>query len=194
METKYTGAVAPAVMLLAAATAGRWRLWPAAALAAAQVFISWEFLTALLYGQSHFLQSLRASSGSLMEKGSLIVLFFSYLGGVAPFLFVLGLAALGARRRWQAAAAAAVVAGFALIVLFDARVRRHSAAVAAAVRLPSTRRNGTFPAARSSSTSSRPAERPLWSWGETAVEPATTGAARCSCCSGWDWRRWRTTR
>ena len=35
MQTKYTGAVAPAVMLLAAATTGRWRLWPAAAVAAA---------------------------------------------------------------------------------------------------------------------------------------------------------------
>ncbi len=121
METKYTGAVAPAVMLLAAATARRWRLWPAAALAAAQVFVAWEFLIALLYGESHFLHSLWASSGSLMQKGSLVMVFFSYVGGTAPFLFVLGLAALGARRRWQAAAAALVVVGFALIVLFDAR-------------------------------------------------------------------------
>ena len=119
MQTKYTGAVAPAVMLLAAATARRWRLWPAAALAAAQVFAAWEFLIALLYGESHFLFSLRASAGSLGGKGALIVLFFSYLGGTAPFLFLLGLAALGARRRWQAAAAATVLAGFALIVLFD---------------------------------------------------------------------------
>src|SRR6202035_2434881 len=46
METKYTGALAPAVMLLAAATTGRWRLWPAAAVAAAQVFAAWEFLIA----------------------------------------------------------------------------------------------------------------------------------------------------
>ena len=121
METKYTGAVAPAVMLLAAATARRWRLWPAAALAATQVFVAWEFLIALLYGESHFLHSLWASSGSLMQKGSLVMVFFSYVGGTAPFLFVLGLAALGARRRWQAAAAALVVVGFALIVLFDAR-------------------------------------------------------------------------
>ncbi len=120
METKYTGAVAPAVMLLAAATMRRWRLWPAAALAAAQVFVAWEFLTALLYGESHFLHSFRGSSSSLMQKGSLVMVFFSYLGGTAPFLFVLGLAALGARRRWQAAAAAAVVVGFALIVLLDA--------------------------------------------------------------------------
>ena len=121
METKYTGTVAPAVMLLAAVTSRRLRLWPAAALAAAQVFLTWEFLIALLYGESHFLHSLRDGAGDLMTKGALVAIFFSYLGGTVPFLFVLGLAALGARRRWQAAAAAAVVAGFALIVLFSAQ-------------------------------------------------------------------------
>ncbi len=119
MQTKYTGAVAPAVMLLAAATTGRWRLWPAAAVAAAQVFLSWEFLIALLYGQSHFLLSLRASAGSILDKGALAAVFFSYLGGLAPFLVVLGMAALGVRRRWLAAAVVLVLAGFALIVLFD---------------------------------------------------------------------------
>ena len=120
METKYTGVVAPAVMLLAAATAGRWRLWPAAAVAAAQVFLSWEWLMALLYGRSHFLTSLRSASGSLLGKGALVAIFFSYLGGLAPFLVVLGMAALGMRRRWLAAAVGAIAAGFALIVLFDA--------------------------------------------------------------------------
>jgi dolichyl-phosphate-mannose-protein mannosyltransferase len=121
METKYTGAVAPAVMLLAAATTGRWRLWPAAALAAAQVFVTWELLIALLYGRSHFLQSLdTAAAYPLSGKGALFVLFFSFLGGTAPFLFVLGLAALGVRRRWLAAAVAVVLAGFALVALLDA--------------------------------------------------------------------------
>ena len=122
METKYTGAVAPAVMLLAAGDDGRWRLWPAAAMAAAsQVFLSWEFLIALLYGESHFLLSPpRPPPGRCAEKGALVTLFFSYLGGLAPFLVVLGLAALGVRRRWLAAASALILAGFALIVLFDA--------------------------------------------------------------------------
>ena len=121
METKYTGAVAPAAMLLAAATTGRWRLWPAAALIAAQVFGTWEFLTALLYGESHFLYSLREASGGLLSKGPLVMIFFSYLGGLLPFLFVLGLAALGARRFWLMLATAAVVAGYILIVLFSAQ-------------------------------------------------------------------------
>ncbi len=119
MQTKYTGVVAPAVMLLAAATTGRWRLWPAAAVAAAQVFLSWELLMALLYGQSHFLLSLRANAGSFLDKGALAALFFSYLGGLAPFLVVLGMAALGVRRRWLAAAVVLILAGFALIVLFE---------------------------------------------------------------------------
>jgi hypothetical protein len=121
METKYTGVVAPAAILLAAIAFRRWRLWPAAAVAAAQVFVTWEFLTAVLYGESHFLHSLRAASGgSLAVKGALAAPFFSYVGGLAPFLFLLGLAALGVRKRWLAAAAVGVVAGFALIVLFEA--------------------------------------------------------------------------
>jgi Dolichyl-phosphate-mannose-protein mannosyltransferase len=120
METKYTGALAPVVMLLAAATMGRWRLWPAAAVAAAQVFFTWEFLISLLYGKSHFLFFLRAGGGTLAQKGALASLFLSYLGGLAPLLIVVGLAALGARRRWLIAAVGVVLIGFAVIVVIDA--------------------------------------------------------------------------
>ncbi|HBI42501.1 MAG TPA: hypothetical protein DDY78_06530, partial [Planctomycetales bacterium] len=120
METKYTGALAPAVMLLAAATNGRWRLWLAAAVTAAQVFFSWEFLIALLYGKSHFLYFLRAGGGTLAQKAALAPLFFSTLAGLAPVLIVVGLAALGARRRWLTAAVGVVLVGFALIVVIDA--------------------------------------------------------------------------
>ena len=137
MQTKYTGAVAPAVMLLAAATTGRWRLWPAAAVAAAQVFLSWELLMALLYGQSHFLLSLRSSSGSFLDKGALAALFFSYLGGLAPFLVVLGMAALGVRRRWLAAAAALIVAGLRPDRAVRRAFFRRGSAVAASVRIDS---------------------------------------------------------
>jgi Dolichyl-phosphate-mannose-protein mannosyltransferase len=120
METKYTGALAPAVMLLAAATMGRWRLWPAAAVTAAQVFISWEFIIALLYGKSHFLYFLRAGGGTLAQKAALAPLFLSTLGGLAPVLIVVGLAALGVRRRWLTAAVGVVLIGLALIVVIDA--------------------------------------------------------------------------
>src|SRR5262245_18723565 len=55
METKYTGFLAPAAMLLYAVLFRRLRLWPAAAIEAVQLFVAWEFLIALLYGESHFL-------------------------------------------------------------------------------------------------------------------------------------------
>ncbi len=119
MQTKYTGAVAPVVMLLAAATAGRWQLWPAATVAAIQVFFTWEFLIALLYGKSHFLYFLRGG-GMLAQKAALTPFFFSYLGGLAPVLIVVGLAALGVRRRWLTAATGVVLLGFVLIVVMDA--------------------------------------------------------------------------
>ena len=90
IETKYTGLMAPAVMLLAAATTDRWRLWPAAALTAAQVFFTWEFLIALLYGKSHFLFFLcrRWNIGSKSRSGADILQLYrrpganSYRGGL----------------------------------------------------------------------------------------------------------------
>jgi hypothetical protein len=120
METKYTGALAPAAMVLAAATTGRWRLWLAAAVTAAQVFFTWEFLVSLLYGKSHFLYFLRAGGGTLAQKVALAPLFLSTLGGLAPLLIVVGMAALGVRRRWLTAAVGVVLIGFALIVVIDA--------------------------------------------------------------------------
>src|SRR5207245_1964086 len=113
-------------MLLAAATNGRLRVWPAAAVCAAQVFVAWECLVALLYGQSHFLHALASAAEPaeplaerVVEKAALVNALLGNLGGVAPFLAVGGLVALGARRRWLAAAAAAVVLGFAAVALAD---------------------------------------------------------------------------
>jgi hypothetical protein len=97
-ETKYTGFLAPAVMLLYALLHGRLRLWPLAALLAVQVFVSWEFLTALLYGQSHFLGALRDSQQTLLQKAGLWAALLGILGTVAPPVLLLGLAALRAPR------------------------------------------------------------------------------------------------
>ena len=119
MQTRSAGSVTTAMgMLLATATTGRWRVWPGAAVATAQVCLTWEFLIALLHGQSHFLLSLRAAAGWLLTKGSLAAVFFATWAALAQFLVVLGMAALGVRRRWLAAAVVLIVAGFALIVLF----------------------------------------------------------------------------
>ncbi len=120
MQTKYTAFLAPAVMVLAAALRRRGRLAPPAILAAVQVFAAWEFLVAVLYGESHFLYSVKSrAAGSLVEtlrdKESLLLPLFEYPGGLLPAVGVLALAALGASRRRLAAAAAAILAGFAAL-------------------------------------------------------------------------------
>jgi hypothetical protein len=97
MQTKYTGFLAPAVMFLYAALYGKLRLWPAAVVPALQVFVGWEFLTALLYGQSHFLNATRWSSSTSLEKAGLWLPLLGILGTGAPVLTLLGLAALRAR-------------------------------------------------------------------------------------------------
>jgi hypothetical protein len=63
-----------------------------------QLFVSWEFLTALLYGQSHFLGALRDSSQGLLQKAGLWAALLGILGTVAPAVTLLGLVALRAPR------------------------------------------------------------------------------------------------
>jgi hypothetical protein len=112
IQTKYTGLVAPAVMVLGGALFGRWRLIPAAVLTTAQVFVCWELLMALGYDRSHFFntasgQSLMVGEGGplakltafLEEKQVFLPVLFTLVGSVAPALIVLGLAALGLGRR-----------------------------------------------------------------------------------------------
>ncbi len=97
-ETKYTGFLAPAVMLLYALLHRRLRLWPAAAVLAVQAFVSWEFLMALLYDDSHFLLALRGSHHDLLDRLALWAPLLGILGTVAPAVTLLGLAALRAPR------------------------------------------------------------------------------------------------
>ena len=140
IETKYTGFVAPAAMVIAGALYGRWRLIPAAVLTTAQVFVCWELLTALGalsyppdypgHGRSHFFyqvagQSLVASDGGLPSKVGALVeekqvflpVLFTVVGSVAPALIVLGLAALGVGRRGLIVAAALLLVGILAIAL-----------------------------------------------------------------------------
>jgi hypothetical protein len=109
METKYTAVLAPAAMLLYAVCLGRLRLWPAAAVAAAQVFLSWEFLMALLYGESHFLRHARPER----EPRDLLWPLVSNLGSLAWPLALLALAGLGARWRGLLIAGAAGLLAYA---------------------------------------------------------------------------------
>jgi hypothetical protein len=107
MEMKYTVFLAPAAMLLYAIFLGRLRFWPVAAVVAAQVFLTWEFLMALLYGESHFLLHARARTGGDLELSRLMTALMTNLGGLAWPISMLALAALGAR--WRGLAVAGVV-------------------------------------------------------------------------------------
>lgn len=110
-QTKYTGLVTPAVLLLWAALELRPHLWAAAVFVAVQVFVTWEFVVAVLYGESHFLFALRESTRPLEERLELFWSMAGILGGVGSAAALLGLAALGARRTL------AVLAALLLVVL-----------------------------------------------------------------------------
>jgi hypothetical protein len=116
-QTKYTGALAPAVMLLYAACFRKLRLWPAAALLAVQVFVSWEFLTALLYGQSHFLYAARLNNSPLTDKLGLLLPLAGILGSIGAPAALLGLAALRARGWVLALGGVVVLLAYALVAL-----------------------------------------------------------------------------
>jgi hypothetical protein len=118
MQTKYTMLLVPGVMLLWSATTDRWRLWPPATLAAAHVFVTWEFLVAILYGRSHFLLALSGGS-DLLTRFQLLPFLISYLGGLVPFGIALALAALGTRLRWVWAAVGVMLAGYVAVACLD---------------------------------------------------------------------------
>jgi hypothetical protein len=121
MQTKYTAVSSMTAMLLYSALRRRWVEGLVAGLVAAQVFITWELLTALLYGRSHFLLALGEDEGGWRARLTLLPFLASHLGGLAPGLFLLALAVLGAGRRSLGAAAGVVALGYALIALLDMR-------------------------------------------------------------------------
>jgi hypothetical protein len=130
MQTKYTAFTAPGVMLIYAGLTRRWAYWFPAALAATHVFISWELLTALLYGRSHFLLALGPGGGPLLEKLGVWPFLLGHLGGLAQPLLLLGLAALAVPRPWLAVAAGVLLAFLVLIALLDVDIVTRSSASA----------------------------------------------------------------
>ncbi|HKI32667.1 MAG TPA: hypothetical protein VKA46_12520 [Gemmataceae bacterium] len=107
MEMKYTVFLAPAAMLLYAVCLGRLRFWPAAAVVAAQVFLSWEFLMSLLYGESHFLLHTRERTGTGLQWARLMPALVTNLGSAAWPAAMVALVGLGAR--WRGLLVAGVV-------------------------------------------------------------------------------------
>src|SRR5262249_27510822 len=102
MHTKYTGFLAPAVMLWYAGLFGKLPQGLLAATTAALLFGAWECVIARLYGQSHFLYHLREASATQGTKYVLAIPLLCILGALAPGIALLGLAGLRVPRRWFA--------------------------------------------------------------------------------------------
>jgi hypothetical protein len=119
MQTKYTGFLAPAVMLGYAFLFGRLRLGGIAAASAALVFVSWEWFLICRYGESHFLYHVANTPSTLEIKLSLIPLLFPILGAVAPSLFLLALTIGRVSRLTLLLAVVLVVLPYALVAGFD---------------------------------------------------------------------------
>ena len=124
METKYTAVLAPATMLLYALCLGRLRLWPVAAVVAAQVFLGWEFLMACLYGESHFLLHLRERAGADPDVVHKMTALVTNLGSVAWPIALVGLVGLGVRWRGLAVAGAIGLAAYAGVICFGGEWQR----------------------------------------------------------------------
>jgi hypothetical protein len=126
VQTKYTGFVGLAAIMLYAVMTHRPRVGVVAVIVAAAVFIGWEIFIAASYGESHFLYHLGKHGNQFVPKSDLMVPFLVYLGGLAPGLILLGLAALRFRGVSVAVVATAIACGYAVIAYgpitrFDAR-------------------------------------------------------------------------
>jgi hypothetical protein len=103
MQTKYTGFLVPAVMLLRSFLIRRPAFGVIAVGIAVTLFCSWECFIARRYGESHFLYQVRVSDSSLEQKSLLAAPVLSILGAVAPHVGLLALVGLGWRRAWVVA-------------------------------------------------------------------------------------------
>ena len=119
--TKYTAFVVPAALLGYGAAFRRVRLAFLAASVPLLLFAAWEFALEHAYGESHFLYHLQiwgigGLASSPKKEPHLLQPLVGILGGVAPALALLGLAALEVRPRVIALAAAIAATGYALII------------------------------------------------------------------------------
>jgi hypothetical protein len=114
-QTKYTALLMPAVIVVYAALCHRLRLGVIAAVVAYSVFAVWETFMTYRYGNSHFLYHLGGHGNSLKQNTSALLSLIMILGGVAPGIMLLGMAALRVRTTLIALAGAGALLGFALL-------------------------------------------------------------------------------
>src|SRR5262249_52912171 len=119
-QTKYTGLLAPATILLYALVFRRVRLGVLAASVATAAFCGWEGFMAFRYGESHFLHSVHTNEATLASKALLSFPLLAYLGGTAPGLGLIALLGLRVRSRSIALLAAAILLGDMLLALVPA--------------------------------------------------------------------------
>jgi hypothetical protein len=117
MQTKYTAFLVPALFLLAGLWQRRLGLAVLSAGLAVLLFAGWEGFVALRYGDSHFLLALRQRQRPLLQQLRLARPLVSLLGGTAPALALLGLAALRASRRALGAGLLLLAAGYLAVLL-----------------------------------------------------------------------------
>jgi hypothetical protein len=129
LQTKYSAAVYPALVLAHAAVYRRPREAALALLVAGGVFAGWEALLLARYGESHFLAglarlralgnlpSVARADAEMPGSGALYwtLCLLSLLGGTALFPALVGSVALGARRAQVAGAALAAALGLGVI-------------------------------------------------------------------------------
>lgn len=99
MQTKYTSAVELATILAYAFVSRRMGQGAATAVAAITIFVSWEAFMAWRYGQSHFMIHLQSQGRTAAQQVNLAIGLVTMVGGLAPAVGLVGLAALG-RPRW----------------------------------------------------------------------------------------------
>ncbi len=121
-QTKYTGLLAPAIILLYGGLFRRMRLALIAASVAATLFVGWEMVILLKYGASHFLLQWHWVDGGLSEKARLLWPLMTILGGVLSPLILLGLVALGVRRTVVNSVGVVLLLCYLLIALLEVGV------------------------------------------------------------------------
>lgn len=136
METKYTGFLAPAVMVLyafvsasrlretgALVRAGKVGFALIAVLVALNAFAWWEAFVAVRHGESHFFREYRLSDRDWMEQLDWSLPLLVLLGGVASPLILLGWAGRGWHRLSVLWGGVGLLAGYALVAGVGATVR-----------------------------------------------------------------------
>jgi hypothetical protein len=121
MQTKYTAFVPLAAIVGHALLTGKIREGLVTAGVAVLLFVAWEMWLRHSYGASHFLFHVQRQQGQFVKKLRLILPLLSTLGGVAPFLALLALAALGASRRIVWTGLALMGLGYTLLAVVPER-------------------------------------------------------------------------